>query len=102
MVKKVARSEGPDWFLQEWMRTLRVRQADLVRATDWSESTVNDIYHGRTEYYRALVNTLAGALHIEPFELLMHPDEAMALRRLRDSAFSIAAERRMPFGTRTG
>lgn len=95
--RRIERKPGPDWFLPEWMKSLQVSQADLVRSTDWSPATVNDIYHGRTEYYRGIVNEIAQALHIQPFELLLHPDEAMALRRLRDSAVRIAAEAHVPF-----
>ena len=91
------RSIGPDWHLTDWMATLQVSQADLSRLTGWSKATMNDIFHGRTEYYRAVINQLASALKIQPFELLMHPEDAMALRRLRDSALSIAAEPRSVF-----
>ena len=83
---------GPDWHLADWMTTLQVSQADLGRLTGWSKATVNDIFHGRTEYYRAIINQLADALNLQPFELLMQPDDAMALRRLRETALTIAAD----------
>jgi len=88
---------GPDWFLPEWMRTLRITQAALMRETGWSKATTNDIYHGKTNYYRQIVNEAARALKIEPWELLMPPDLAMQLRRLRDSALRIAAEEQIPW-----
>lgn len=91
------RVPGPDWYLPEWMDSLGVKQSKLSSLTDWSPSTVNDIYHGRTEYYREIVNLLAAALNIEPFELLMHPEDAMALRRLRETALSIAADNHSEF-----
>lgn len=80
------RTSGPDWFLPEWMASLRVTQADLCRATGWSKATANDIYHGKTEYYRAIVNQLADALHVQPWELLMSPEDAHHIRRLRAAA----------------
>lgn len=83
---------GPDWFLPEWMGALDVKPVDLVRETGMSKATISDIVNGRTNYYRALVNQMALVLRIEPFELLMHPDEAFALRRLRATALSIAAD----------
>lgn len=83
-----------DWFLPEWMDSLRVTQAELCRETGMSKSTVSEIVNGKTHYYRALVNELARALKVEPFELLMHPDEAFALRRMRQDALRIAAETR--------
>jgi transcriptional regulator with XRE-family HTH domain len=86
-----------DWHLRAWMTTLDVTQAELGRRTGWSKATMNDIFHGRTEYYRAIVNAAADALYIQPYELLMHPDEAMAIRRLRESAVRIAAETRIAY-----
>ena len=95
--RATAGQEGPDWFLADWMRTMDVSQADIARETGWNASTVHGIYHGRTEYYRAIVNRLATVLRVEPFELLMHPDEAMAIRRMRGAALQIAADQRTPF-----
>jgi transcriptional regulator with XRE-family HTH domain len=96
--KKIPKKDiAPDWFLREWMAALRVKPVDLVKETGMSKATISDIVNGRTHYYRALVNLMAQVLHIEPFELLMHPDQAHALRRLRASALSIAAERDTPW-----
>lgn len=69
-------------------------QAELMRRTGWSKATTNDIYNGKTGYYRNILNEAATALHIEPFELLMHPSEANHLRTLRKTALMIAAEER--------
>src|SRR4051812_15514713 len=78
-----------DWYLQEWMKTLRVSQARLAKRLDWSVSTMNDVYHGRTSYYRQILNQVASALHVQPFELLMHPDDAMAYRRMSQALRAI-------------
>lgn len=83
-----------DWYLVEWMGSLDVSQAKLGRLTGWSKATCNDIYSGKTGYYRRILNQAAAALNVAPFELLLPPDEAMALRRLRDSAIRIAADTR--------
>lgn len=82
-----------DWFLHDWMQTCGVRQADLCRETGIPKGTMSQIHAGKTNYYRDLVNTIARALHIQPYEMLMHPDDAMAIRRLRASAFEIASVR---------
>lgn len=79
----------PDWYLPEWMRTLNVSQATLARECDWPPNTMHGIYHGRTHYYREIVNLIAAKLKIEPYELLMHPDQAFALRRQREDALRI-------------
>lgn len=53
---------------------------------------MSDIYNGRTAYYREIVNALSNALNIQPYELLMPPEEAMSIRRMRQAAITIAAE----------
>jgi transcriptional regulator with XRE-family HTH domain len=84
---------GQDWYLRDWLAHLRMKQADLTRATDIPKGTMSAIFNGRTNYYRELVNTIADALHIQPYELLMHPDDAMAIRRLRMTAREISSVR---------
>jgi transcriptional regulator with XRE-family HTH domain len=93
----VAGPAQADWFLPEWMATLRVTQADLGRETGMSKSTISEIVNGKTHYYRALLNEMARALKIAPFELLLPPEEAFALRRMRDDAVRIAAEPHTPW-----
>lgn len=44
---------------------------------------------GKQQYTRDAVNELAAYLNIQPFELLMHPADAMALRRLRKDALEV-------------
>lgn len=91
MPRKSAKSDGikpeqPDWYLPEWMKTLRVSQAKLAKECDWTPSTMHGIYHGRTSYYRDIVNLIASKLHIQPFELLMPPERAAAFRQFQASA----------------
>lgn len=83
---------GPNWHLAEWMSSKAMSQAELMRRTGWSKATTNDIYNGKTGYYRNILNEAAAALHLEPYELLMHPSEANHLRTLRKTALEIAAE----------
>lgn len=80
---------GPDWYLREWMENLGVSQADLARECDWTNSTMHGIYHGRTAYYREIVNLIADKLNVRPYELMMHPDEAHAMRQLRKEALKV-------------
>ena len=68
-------------------------QAELARRTGWSKATANDIVHGKTSYYRQIVNEAAAALHVQPWELMMSPADANALRAMRDDAIRIAAEK---------
>lgn len=83
------RGATPDWYLVEWLDYYDRTQAWLARETGMPTNTVHGIYHGRTSYYRDLLNMVAAKLNVEPYELLMHPDAAMALRRQRDAALQV-------------
>lgn len=83
---------GHDWYLAEWMAVLQLRQARLSERTGWDKRKTSELVTGKQPYKRDTLNEAALALNIAPYELLMHPDDAMALRRLRDTALRIAAE----------
>jgi hypothetical protein len=81
-----------DWFLTDWMRSLQLRNVDLERMTGWDKRKVSFLVSGRQPFARDTLVALARAMNLLPFELLMDPDDAMALRRLRDTALTIAAD----------
>ena len=80
-----------NWYLREWMDMLGVNQAEMIRRTDWSKATASQLYNNIQDYSPKIVNEAAKALNVAPFELLMKPEEAMALRRQRDAALTIVA-----------
>ncbi len=83
--------KGPvNWFLKEWMDAHGVRQTDMQKLAGWSKATASQLYNGKQDYSPKVVNEAALALQVRPYELLMHPDDAMALRRLRATALTIA------------
>lgn len=82
------------WYLSEWASAQGKRQADAQRDLNWNKGTTSLLWNGLQRYTQDLVEEASIWLDIEPYELLMHPDEAMALRRLRETAFQIAAEDR--------
>ena len=81
--------ESSDWHLQAWMRHFGKKQAALTNELGWNKSKANHVWHGRQEYRRETVREVATWLGIEPFELLMAPKEALALRGLREMAQQI-------------
>lgn len=83
-------AQAPDWYLREWAERLNKRQVDFVNHTGWVKSRVSKMWNGHQPYSRDLVNTVSAWLGIEPYELLMHPIEATAIRQLRESAAVIA------------
>jgi plasmid maintenance system antidote protein VapI len=74
-----------DWYLGDWLKTLQVSQADLVRLTDYPKAKVSDLVTGKQRYNRDILNDIAKALNVYPFELLMHPDDAYSLRRMEQA-----------------
>lgn len=90
---------GPqnDWYLAQWLKVLKTSQAELERRTGWDKRKASHLVNGKQPYKRDTVNEASSALNIAPFELLMHPDDAFALRRLRESAIKIAADNHSPF-----
>ena len=85
-----------DWFLRDWMAHFGKRQVSLVNELGWDKARANFIYHGKQHYRRADVAQLSAWLGIEPYELLMPPQRALALRNIRDSAKQIVAEEQPP------
>ena len=72
-----------DWFLADWLKSLQVSQAELVRRTDYPKAKVSDLVTGKQRYNRDILNDIANALNLYPYELLMHPEDAMAQRQMR-------------------
>jgi hypothetical protein len=83
---------APDWFLRDWLAHFNKRQSSLVNELGWDKATANFLYHSKQPYRRDHINDVSRWLGIEPFELLLPPRRALALRRLRETAFQIAAE----------
>ena len=103
----MAAPERGDWYLQEWFTTLGLIQRDLVTKLDYPPATANALWHGVQRYRRDHIQDVSALLQIQPYELLMAPEEAMALRRLRSAIAEVAkaepaAEISAPSGRRTG
>jgi len=84
--------EPRDWRLKDWLRHFGKRQSALVNDLGWSKAKASETWHGVRSYRRAVVNEVADWLGVEPYELLMRPEDALALRRLRETAAAIVAE----------
>lgn len=78
-----------DWYLAEWLKHLGKTQADVVAALEWNKAKVSLTARGIQQYMRDDINEIARFLHLEPFELLLPPERAMALRQYRASAEQI-------------
>ncbi len=86
----MASPERGDWYLQEWFETMGMIQRDLVTKLDYPPATANALWHGVQRYRRDHIQDVSALLNIKPFELLMSPEEAMSLRRLRSAIAEVA------------
>lgn len=90
----MARTPDYDWYLREWMQLYGKLQFSLVTELGWQRGTANKVWHGKQPYKREMVNEVAAWLNIKPYELLMHPEDAMAIRRTREAAALVVAHDR--------
>lgn len=81
-----------DWYLKEWLRASEKKQSDVVNDLGWNKAKVSLMVRGLQPYTREEVNELAAYLNIRPHELLMHPDDAHAIRRLKAEMIRLAHE----------
>lgn len=88
--KRTQQTYNHTWFLQEWAARAGLKQADVARLANWSKAKGSDVWNGQ-RYTQELIDVLAPILHVRPFELLMHPDDAQAIRDMREDAIRIAA-----------
>jgi hypothetical protein len=93
---RMTNNDVENWYLQEWFAHLGKRQSSLVNELGWDKARASFVWTGRQPYKRALVNEIATWLGLRPYELLMHPRDALALRRLRETAAAIVAEEAAP------
>ena len=79
-----------DWYLPEWLKQYGKIQADLETDLEWNKSKASLMIRGKQRYHRDDVNQVAQYLNLQPYELLMHPADAMAIRQLRIDARKLA------------
>lgn len=87
--QKTQRDFRHTWYAREWLTYFGKTQADLIRDLDYSRAKASDIWNGQP-YRQELVDDLAPYLNLEPYEMLLSPDQAMALRQYRASAVVLA------------
>lgn len=91
-----------DWYLAQWLRYFGKRQADVARDLDWNKARVSLMIRGKQPYDRDALNELADYLNLAPYELLMHPDQAMAIRSMRKDALRVVESSKVLDEGRTG
>ncbi|WP_312687254.1 hypothetical protein [Brevundimonas nasdae] len=79
------------WYFAEHAMEHGFRQADAERALGWPRGKINALWNGKQRYTQETVDQVSSWLGIEPFELLMRPAEAAAIKQLRAAARMIAS-----------
>lgn len=75
-----------DWYLKEWLPVCGVNAAWLERETGWTHRITSNLINRRVRWNRDHLSLAAQVLKVRPHELLMSPEEAMHIRRLRAGA----------------
>jgi len=68
------------WFINEWMAARAMRQRDLMTLTGLSRQNISDLCSGKTKYTQKSLESVARALAIQPYELLLSPTLANRMR----------------------
>lgn len=79
---------GHTWYLKEWATIHGKRQVDMIEALDIAKGTASTIWNGQ-RYTQKLIDEVAAWLNVQPYELLLPPEEAIAIRRMRAAAADI-------------
>ena len=86
----LSRSEPPArLYLKEWLKVRGKKQAALTAELGWEPGRVSKIISGKQTYTGSDLSVIARWLMILPHELLMLPEEAESLKRLREVAARI-------------
>jgi hypothetical protein len=78
------------WYLREWAEVLEKTQADAQRDLGWAKATASDLWTGKQRYTQDYVDEVAAWFHIRPYELLMPPADAIAIRQMREAVATLA------------
>lgn len=93
--QKTQRDFAHTWFIREWAELASFTQADAQRELGWSKAKASDVWNGQ-QYTQSIIDELAPYLKARPYELLIHPDEAMIIRRARDTSPRLVTSKDKP------
>lgn len=74
------------WYFKEWATLGGKIQADVDRELGWPRAKAYALWNEKQRYTQDTVDEVANWLQVEPYELLMPPEEAMQIRKIREAA----------------
>lgn len=86
----MAAPETSLWYLREWFATQGKIQRSLITELGWLPGKAYKIWHGLQEPKPSEMHEIAAILNIRPHELMMHPDDAMRIRRIEATLAEVA------------
>ncbi len=69
-------------FVQEWMKSAELIQADMIKRLGYSKAKAFAVWHGDQRLNEDILEEIAALVNARPYEILLHPDQAYRLRRL--------------------
>lgn len=69
-------------FLHEWFATAEKVQNNLIKDLGWPPQKANRIWHRLQPLRDNEIAEIAEFLNVRPYEMLMHPSDAMRFRRI--------------------
>lgn len=72
----------PLHFLVDWLDHKGLRQADIVRDLNWNRAKISLIVSGKQDFTGSDLQELGLYLGAKPYELLMPPASALAIREI--------------------
>ena len=82
-----------DWYLKEWLDALDCSRETLRERTGWTHRINSQLVNRKLRWNRDHLSQAAIALHLDAWELLMHPSDAMEVRQLRAQVLRAAEKR---------
>lgn len=79
-----------NWYLGQWLSYYGKKPADMAKELDWNKAKINLTINGKQPYNRNDVEEVSAYLNVFPYELLMPPEDAMAMRRIKSDLALIA------------
>lgn len=74
------------WYLKEWLKAKNRTGVWLEEKTNWTKRINNQLINNKIRWNADHLHLVSNILHVEPYELLIHPDVAAEMMQLKAEA----------------